>query len=217
MERKLYPLKAIATGGMLLCLLVLSCFSVYLWYYRASLRPDNPPETFQENDLVGIWKADYRRYDWGRCGTDSTEAEQKRQARSLMEWLVLRDDKTFYQVLQDQGGQFPDQWAQGTWWVERLPDGVTRLHLEQGRFFAGDVCDFFPELSAGGGYYSADQTGHELLFGRGRAILLVGWDKFTKNLYLEYPFVGGDPDAPIIVKFERVPEAESVPVPPVKP
>lgn len=191
--------------------LLVSCWLSPHFWYRARLRPDHPPETFQEGDLVGIWKTDYGRYEWERCGDNTV----MRQARSLVEWLVLREDKTFYQVLQDRRGQISDQWAQGTWWVERFPDGVTRLHLEGGRFFAGAVCYSFPQLTVGGGSYSSDQTGHRLFFDRSEAIIIVGWDRFINKLYLEYPFVGSDPDAPIIVAFERVSEAEagSVPTP----
>lgn len=189
-----------------------SCWlSPYFWY-RASLRPDNPPESFRDEDLVGVWKADYRRYEWESCGDHAV----MRGAHSLVEWLVLREDRTFYQVLRDRRGQIPDQWAQGTWWVERFPDGVTRLHLEGGRFFAGAVCLFFPQLSAvgeGAGGFSPDQTGHELVFGPSESMLIVGWDKFTNELYLEYPYVGSNPDAPIIVEFERVPESGAISVP----
>lgn len=192
----------------------LCCFLSYHiahFWYRAPLRPDNPPETFQEMDLVGVWKADYRRYEWERC--EGPTDFQTRQAHSLEEWLVLRRDKTFYQVLRDRRGEIPDQGAQGTWGVERFPDGVTRLHLEGGRFFAGDVCHTYPHLSPVGGYYSSDQTGHELDFDPGKAILVVGWDRFAKDLYLEYPLVGSDLDAPIIVEFARVPESEASSVP----
>ena len=187
-----------------------SCWLSPHFWYRASLRPDNPPETFVKEDLIGVWRADYKRYEWERC--ERPGEDETRKARSLEEWLILKEDGTFYQVLRDRRGQIPEQWAQGTWWVERFPDGVTRLHLEGGRFFAGAVCYSFPQLTTGGGYYSSDQTGHKLIFNEG-AIIIVGWDKFTKELYLEYPFVGGDPDAPIIVEFERVPESEAISVP----
>jgi hypothetical protein len=138
------------------------------------------------------------------------------QARSLIEWLVLREDRTFYQVLHDRQGRIPEQHAQGIWWVERFPDGATRLHLEGGRFFAGDICYFYPKLRASGLHHSADQTGHELDFDPGKAVIIVGWDRSRKAPYLEYPFVG-DPDAPVFVRFQRVPESEAGSVPPPEP
>ena len=207
-------------------------------------RPVNPPETFREEDLVGIWKADYGDKEWVLCDTRLIideeafrEAWQARdysrmeevlrqgvvkveeivEARSLVEWLVLREDRTFYQVLQDRAGKIPDQQARGTWWVERFPDGATRLHLEGGRFFAGEVCYSYPTLTpnAGPDYYSSDQTGHELHFDASKAVIIVGWNRRAKDLYLEYPMVGNDLDAPVIVKFQRVSESEadSVPIP----
>lgn len=190
-----------------LILIGLCCFLSYHgahFWYRGSVRLDSPPEAFQEEELLGAWKADYRRYDL--CG--------HREARSLVEWLVLREDKTFYQVLQDRRGQIPEQWAQGTWWVERFPDGATHLHLEKGRFFAEEVCELFPHLSPLSYFRGCSpvQTGHELTINlQEEAALFVGWDRFTKELYLAYPFVSEDP--PIIVEFGRVSESELVPIP----
>ncbi|MBC7228456.1 MAG: hypothetical protein H5T61_14695 [Thermoflexales bacterium] len=205
-------LRRALTSAAYLILAGLCCFLSYSWahfWYRGSLCPDNPPEAFQEEALVGVWKADYGRYEWGLCGDNTV----MRGARSLVEWLVLREDKTFYQVLQDRRGQIPDQWAQGTWWVERFPDGVTRLHLEKGIFFANEVCFHFPQPPTISGWVSSsDQTGHELFYKQGEeAILIVGWDRFAQESYLEYPWVGSDP--PIIVEFGRAPESDSVPIP----
>lgn len=195
-------------GLVHLILVGICCFAGYYFWYEGYVRPDNPPGTFREEDLVGVWKADYRHYQWNLCG----EAEVMDQARFLVEWLVLREDRTFHQLLRDRRGQIPDQWAQGTWRVEQFPDGVTRLYLEGGRFFAGAVCYSFPALTGGEEFYFSDQTGHELSFDRGK-VLIVGWDKFARKLYLEYPWVSSDP--PIIVKFRRVPESEvpSIPTP----
>jgi hypothetical protein len=178
-------------------------------------QPENPPETFREEDLVGIWKAGYGDGEWRLCDERAgVDVETIEQARSLVEWLMLREDKTFYQVLQDRKGKIPDQHARGTWWVERFPDGVTRLHLEGGRFFAGEVCYSYPTLTPNAGpHYARDQTGHEL-YDAGKAVLIVGWNRRAEELYLEYPRIG-DPDAPLIIQFQRVleSEADSVPTP----
>lgn len=202
--------KLLLTLGYLILLgmLGICCFIGYYFWYRSSLHPDSPPETFREGDLVGIWQADYRHYEWERC--EGPTDFQTREARFLIERLVLREDRTFYQVLQDRRGEIPDQHAQGTWWVERFSDGVTRLHLEKGRFFAEEVCEFFPRLSPltvmrG---YSPLQDGHPVIFNpQEEVVIVVGWDKYIKELYLEYPLVG-NPDAPIIVEFKRVPGSE---------
>lgn len=169
-------------------------------------RPANPPERFRGKDVIGVWRADYGAYDWRLCGP----MERMRGARRLEEWLVLKEDGTFYQVLRDRQGEKPDQKVEGTWHIERLPDGVTRLHLEKGIFFANEVCYHFPNPPTLSGWvsYSADQTGHQLLFRQDKeAIIIVGWNKSDNKLYLEYPFVG-NPDAPIIVRFERVSDLE---------
>lgn len=193
-----------------LSMVLFSCWLSPHFWYRASLRPDNPPESFRDEDLVGVWKADYRRYDWESCGDHAV----MRGARSLVEWLVLREDRTFYQVLRDRRGQIPDQWAQGTWWVERFPDGVTWLHLEKGRFFAGEVCELFPNLAPititwGWGPI---QAGHDLVLNlQEEVVMIVGWDKFTRELYLEYPYV--NVESPKIVEFERIPESQSITIP----
>ena len=192
---------ALAKSAALLIfyLVITACF-----YAGPLPRPGNPPEGFQERDVVGVWRADYGAYDWRLCGL----REKMREARQLEEWLVLKEDKTFHQILRDRRGERPDQEVKGTWHTERLPDGVTRLHLEGGIFFANEVCYHFPNPPTLSGWvsYSADQTGHELLFKQDEeAIMIVGWDK--SKLYLEYPFVG-NPDAPIIVRFERVLELE---------
>lgn len=193
----------------LIAVLLSCCWSFHFWY-RNQLTPDNPPESFREMDLVGVWKADYRRYEWEVCGDNAV----MRQARSLMEWLVLREDKTFYQVLQDRRGQIPDQCAQGTWWVERFPDGVTWLHLEKGRFFAGEVCKFFPNLapitSTWG--WGSIQAGHDLVLNlQEEVVMIVGWDKFTRELYLEYPYV--NVESPTIVEFEQIPDSKAITIP----
>ncbi len=230
--------KVLLLGALGLMTMICFCCGVF---WAPLPRPVNPPETFREEDLVGIWKADYGDESWRACDTRLIideealrEAWQDRdysrmeevlrqgvvkveeivEARSLVEWLVLREDRTFYQVLQDRAGKIPDQQARGTWWVERFPDGATRLHLEGGRAFAAAVCYSYPTLDVGGGHYSSDQTGHELDFDAGKAVIIVGWNKRAQELYLEYPLVG-DPDAPVIVKFKRVPdsEADSVPTP----
>lgn len=202
-----------------LILIGLGCFLSYHaahFWYRGNLRVDNPPETFREEELIGIWKANYKYHEWERCDGYSVMKE----ARSLVEWLVLREDKTFFQVLQDRRGEIPEQRAQGQWWVERFPDGATLLHLEKGRFFAEEVCRLFPYLAplTSMRSYGTDQVEQNFIFDlQKEVVMIVGWDKFTKELYLEYPFVGGDPDSPVIVEFERVPESEADSVPTLEP
>jgi hypothetical protein len=74
-----------------------------------------PPATFEDEDLVGIWRA---RYD-GRVDT-----------------LILRADGTFKQIYQDRYDEdyvYETPWSD--WWVERYADGRVRVYLEGARFY----------------------------------------------------------------------------------
>jgi len=162
-----------------LMLVGLCCFVSYHkahFWYRGSLHMDSPSEAFHEEELVGAWQADYRRYEWDLCGDYTVMGE----AHSLVEWLVLREDRTFYQVLRDRRGRIPEQGAQGSWWVERFPDGATHLHLKGGRFFAEEVCNLFPNLSPLSYVRGCSpvQTGHELTINSRFAHFLTGFEKW---------------------------------------
>lgn len=79
-----------------------------------------PPETLRESDLVGTW----RTYYWG----DSVDT------------LILRDDGTFKQLFYDPAEDryyYETPWNR--WWLEQLPDGAVRLHLEGARYYTGGI------------------------------------------------------------------------------
>jgi hypothetical protein len=80
----------------------------------------NPPATFQEFDLVGIWETDY----WG-TGVDR---------------LIIKADGTFKQIYQDRKVEdyaYKTPWNE--WWVERLPDGRVWVHLQGARYYLAGI------------------------------------------------------------------------------
>lgn len=77
----------------------------------------NPPATFQESDLVGTWEARYGK------GVDR---------------LIIRADGTFKQIYRDRT-YYETPWNK--WWVERLPHGGARVHLEGARYYLNFAAD----------------------------------------------------------------------------
>ena len=74
-----------------------------------------PPATFDDGDLVGIWRAHYD----GRVDT-----------------LILNADGTFKQVYEERQREdyvYETPWNE--WWVERYPDGRARVYLKGARFY----------------------------------------------------------------------------------
>jgi hypothetical protein len=74
------------------------------------------PTDFTESDLWGTWRASY--------GAGSTDT------------IVLRQDGLFKQIYQDpseSGYSYETPWA--PWWLEYLPSGSVRIHLQGARFF----------------------------------------------------------------------------------
>jgi hypothetical protein len=79
----------------------------------------NPPETFEDSDLVGTWQV---RYD-----------------KSTSDRLIIESDGTFKQIYEERIAyvlilhRYETSWNR--WWVERFPDGRVRLHLEGARYY----------------------------------------------------------------------------------
>jgi hypothetical protein len=83
-----------------------------------------PPMTFQDNDLVGVWETRYEAWgqEWAR------------------ERLILRSDGTFKQVYHDfteEGYVYETPWNE--WWVEHFPDGRIRVHLQGARIHVAGI------------------------------------------------------------------------------
>jgi hypothetical protein len=74
-----------------------------------------PPATFEDEDLVGTWRAHY---------DDSIDT------------LILKPDGTFKQIYEDRYDEdyvYETPWS--GWWVERYADGRVRVYLEGARFY----------------------------------------------------------------------------------
>ncbi len=79
----------------------------------------NPPPTFQDTDLVGVWEAHYG------IGIDN---------------LTIRADGTFKQVYRDytvEGYVYETSWNK--WWVERFSDGRVWVHLQGARYYLDGI------------------------------------------------------------------------------
>lgn len=123
----------LASGYLLLCGLCLSL------PHQAQPQGASPtawrcpslPETFQEGDLVGTWRAEYG---------------------NSIDTLIIRTDGKYRQIYTCDacGYSFEDGWNR--WWLERRPSGGLYLHLE-----AMHRCDNTDELcrqGEGGGEYA---------------------------------------------------------------
>lgn len=178
--------EALRTGLLVLALVtVTSCL-------RGQAFSD-PPPTFRDGDLVGVWKAEYKGYG-------------ARGVVKGIETLTLRGDGTYQQVY-DGGSGNVQTGPWNRWWVEHFSDGGVRLWLERGRFYPQEI-----DTGGSGAYFTRDDgTGHMLnLFG-GRAVLIVQVrSDDPEEIRLVYPPVG-DPDSPVVVTFQRVPANESTP------
>jgi hypothetical protein len=80
----------------------------------------NPPETFQESDLVGTWRASYSTSD----GVDT---------------LILRADGTFKQTYASRSEDYVFETPWNEWWVEYFPDGRVRVRLEGARYYYAGI------------------------------------------------------------------------------
>lgn len=99
-------------------LLVLCCeVPLACWVILAAVDPTRiysaPPATFQDSDLAGTWEDHY----WG----------------GEVDRLIIRPDGTFKQIYCNGDYRYETPWNK--WWVERLPDGRVRVHLEGARYY----------------------------------------------------------------------------------
>lgn len=156
-------------------------------------RPGKPAKGVQESDLTGIWYVDYKDY------TDSYKPLcDKEEAARFIEILILESDGKYTQLFWDRRSKTIEE-RNGLWWLERLPDGIGRVHLEKGKSYPHENCGYYIGLS-----YSNDLTGHELEVDTTKEAILQVWEHhFKKELFLTYPFVR-DPDAPVIVQLHRL-------------
>lgn len=77
----------------------------------------DPPASFQDSQLVGLWEA---RYDLYASGVDT---------------LTIRADGTFQQAYHNADGYTYTTAPDGRWYVERLWGGRIYLHLQGARFY----------------------------------------------------------------------------------
>lgn len=75
----------------------------------------DPPPTFEDSDLVGAWETHYG---------------------GNVDRLTVRGDGTFKQAYQRAGPEnYVYETAWNPWWLEQLPDGGVRVHLQGARYY----------------------------------------------------------------------------------
>ncbi|OGO40819.1 MAG: hypothetical protein A2W36_05860 [Chloroflexi bacterium RBG_16_58_14] len=80
---------------------------------------ENPPDNLQESDLVGVWEAHY-----GSRGTD---------------WMIIRADGTYQQIYDNSREDYFYKSPRNKWWLERLTNGLIRIHLSGGRYYLAGI------------------------------------------------------------------------------
>lgn len=88
---------------------------IYLLLASCGSSDHNPPKSLAKTDLIGMWEASYD--EWGKDRID------------------LRMDG-FTQKYQESLGQgYVYEFAGDQWWLEYLPQGFVRVHLQGAKYF----------------------------------------------------------------------------------
>lgn len=102
----------IATMLFILIILVLTVNS-------CSIRFTNPSPNLESSDLEGMWTAHYS------LGTTDT--------------ITLKPDGTFRQIFRDADEEYVFDSGRNHWTLEKLPNGIIRLHLYGGRYYLDGI------------------------------------------------------------------------------
>lgn len=190
--------------GMVLSVFVIvtacpSCCAVFAPHLEQPY--SNPPATFQDADLVGVWEAHYM--EWGQ------------------DKLILKADGTFKQIYQDctlEGYIYETPW--NDWSVEYFPDGRVRLHMEGARYYLAGIK--IAELSGRSSpnsespFFFYDPVTEESLTmigelvlnvrrdSSGEIVLLHMWTDFDRGVAV----IGGEAE-----EFRRIKTESSLPTP----
>lgn len=133
------------------------------------------PESFQENDLIGTWIAEY----FGGTATDT---------------LIIKEDGTYKQIFTTNDGTRGFESAWKKWSLEKRPSGYIRLHME-GMY----KCDNLESICArpSGGMdpadWAIDPCDGEFITMPDQVVLIVtGYPvSVQKGIVLRQPRVGG--------------------------
>ncbi len=123
----------------------------------------DPPPDLETADLVGIWETHYSRQSTDR--------------------LELRADGTFRQTYADSRENYAFETPWNAWWLQRLPGGLIRVHLEGARYF--------PDSLAQQAYGLYDPFAKEILRPIKELILSVRVD-LEGELVLHHMWTGSD-------------------------
>jgi hypothetical protein len=176
-------MRRVAEAVVLLCLVLTACcvrspesVGEGEWHCAAL------PETFQESDLVGTWRAEY----FAGAATDS---------------LVLREDGTYRQVYENDLADYHYSSSWNAWYVERDPGGGVYLHLEQMHYCltTDEICRL--QEGGAGDDIVYDFCGDQGLGMRGRVILAV-----TGSEGISHPRAATAPRGIILVHMRTEPD-----------
>jgi len=167
------------------------------WCAFCSFRsvPSSSHSPITSADLEGIWLADYAAYDSGSLSLTRAPTQG-------VEMLVLSADGTFEQSFNDV------RIASGTWHLV-CNEGEYILHLRGGTTLLFGI-QFAHEYAQGKARFHALDWHGKLIELDGEIILRAyrSWYPQAGEIRLQH-IPAGDPDAPVIVEFQRGASLES--------
>jgi len=109
--------------GLTSCLIYLL---LYILFVSEIIKPPaqsykDPPKDWNRSNLKGTWATTY--------GGSSN------LINGTLDTIIIRDDGTFKQIYKERRTNYAFETPWNQWWLEILPNGITRIHLMGGRYY----------------------------------------------------------------------------------